>query len=40
VKKIKFMLAPSGKLSIMRAMPTGWCESETPGEFEESENSR
>jgi hypothetical protein len=37
---LKFALAPSAKLSIMRPMPTGWCESETPGEFEESENGR
>jgi len=30
----KFTLAPFQKRPIMRAMPTGWCESSMPGEFE------
>jgi len=37
---LKFSLARVLKRPIMRAMPTGWSESEAPGEFEESENSR
>jgi hypothetical protein len=32
----KFPLAPFQKRPIMRAMPTVWCESSEPGEFEKS----
>ncbi|HCU67006.1 MAG TPA: hypothetical protein DF774_14715 [Rheinheimera sp.] len=31
---LKFALATALKVSIMRLMPTGWCESSKPGEFE------
>jgi hypothetical protein len=33
---LKFALASAAKVSIMRHMPTGWCESSKPGEFEKS----